>query len=158
MTGPDRPPYPLRTQRLALRPVRAGDLDAIHAHRSLPEVARYLPHEPHTRETTADTLRRAIAGAAPAEPGDRLDLAVEDASGRIVGEVLLKRDAKPLTGEIGFAFHPDPHGTGIATEAVTAPLGPAFDGFGRHRVIGIRDGLNTWADEPELAAPGETES
>ncbi|MFG2332443.1 GNAT family N-acetyltransferase [Streptomyces sp. NPDC048604] len=143
MTGPAHPPYPLRTERLALRPVRADDLDAIHAHRSLPDVARYLPHEPHTREMTADTLRRVIAGAALAEPGDWFDLAVEDASGRVVGEVLLKRDTTPLTGEVGFAFHPDVHGTGIATEAVTAALGLAFDGFGWHRVIGVCDLLNT---------------
>ncbi|WP_418955352.1 GNAT family N-acetyltransferase [Streptomyces tritici] len=143
MTGPAHPSYPIRTERLTLRPVRVEDLDAIHAHRSLPEVALYLPHEPHTREMTADTLRRVIAGEALAEPGDWLDLAVEDPSGRVVGEVLLKRDAAPLTGEVGYAFHPDVHGTGIATEAVTAALDLAFDGFGWHRVIGICDVLNT---------------
>lgn len=143
MTDPVHPSYPLRTERLALRPVRVDDLDAIHAHRSLPEVARYLPHEPHTRDMTADTLERVIAGAALTEPGNWLDLAVEDASGRVVGEVLLKRDAQPLTGEIGFAFHPDVHGTGIATEAVAAGLDLAFGSFGWHRVIGICDVQNT---------------
>lgn len=136
--APVHPDYPVRTKRLSLRPVRADDLDAIHAHRSLPEVARYLPHEPHTREDTQRTLERMIAGEALAEPGDWLDLAVETESGRVVGEVLLKRDDRaPLTGEIGFAFHPDVHGTGIATEAVTAALDVAFDSFGWHRVTGV---------------------
>lgn len=143
MTGPVHPPYPVRTERLALRPVRVDDLDAIHAHRSLPEVAAYLPHEPHTREMTADTLARVIAGASLAEPGNWLDLAVEDASGRVVGEVLLKRDEQPLTGEVGFAFHPDVHGTGIATEAVAAALDIAFDAFGWRRVTGICNVENT---------------
>ncbi|MGW4684810.1 GNAT family N-acetyltransferase [Streptomyces sp. NPDC004244] len=132
------PDYPVRTGRLALRPVRAGDLDAIHAHRSLPEVARYLPHEPHTREATRQTLERMIAGEALAEPGDWLDLAVETGTGQVVGEVLLKRDGRaPRTGEVGFAFHPDVHGTGIPTEAVTAALDLAFDTFGWHRVFGV---------------------
>ncbi len=149
MTGladhtPIHPDYPVRTKRLSLRPVRADDLDAVHAHRSLPEVARHLPHEPHTREDTARTLERVIAGQALAEPGDWLDLAVETESGRVVGEVLLKRDDRaPLTGEIGFAFHPDVQGTGIATEAVTAALGVAFDSFGWHRVVGVCSVQNT---------------
>ncbi|MEU8528575.1 MULTISPECIES: GNAT family N-acetyltransferase [Streptomyces] len=143
MTGPVHPPYPVRRERFALRPVRVDDLDAVHAHRSLPEVARYLPHEPHTREMTADTLGRVIAGESLAEPGNWLDLAVEDASGRVVGEVLLKRDEQPLTGEVGFAFHPDVHGTGIATEAVAVTLDIAFDSFGWRRIVGICNVENT---------------
>ncbi|MEU2391790.1 GNAT family N-acetyltransferase [Streptomyces sp. NPDC007369] len=141
---PVRPDYPVRTGRLALRPVRSGDLDAIHAHRSLPEVAKYLPHEPHTREATRQTLERMTAGEALAEPGGWLDLAVETETGRVVGEVLLKRDGRaPLTGEIGFAFHPDVHGTGIPTEAVSAALDLAFDTFGWHRVFGVCNVQNT---------------
>ncbi|MFE2234621.1 GNAT family N-acetyltransferase [Streptomyces sp. NPDC059442] len=136
--APVHPDYPVRTKRLRLRPVRFDDLDAVHAHRSLPEVARHLPHEPHSREMTEQTLERMIGGQALAVPGDWLDLAVEDESGRVVGEVLLKRDERePETGEVGFAFHPDVHGTGIATEAVTAALGIAFEDFGWHRVLGV---------------------
>ncbi|WP_137991183.1 GNAT family N-acetyltransferase [Streptomyces vilmorinianum] len=141
--APVHPQYPVRTKRLRLRPVRRDDLDAIHAHRSLPEVALYLPHEPHTREMTARTLERVLAGEALANPGDWLDLAVETESGRVVGEVLLRREPdEPATGQVGFAFHPDVHGTGIATEAVTAALDIAFDSFGWHRVIGFCDVRN----------------
>lgn len=141
--APVHPSYPVRTKRLSLRPVRRDDLEAIYAHRSLPEVALYLPHEPHTREVTAETIERVIAGEALAQPGDWLDLAVEDASGRVVGEVLLRREpGEPDTGQVGFAFHPDVHGTGIATEAVSGALDIAFDDFGWHRVIGICDVRN----------------
>ncbi|MEU7006459.1 GNAT family protein [Streptomyces sp. NPDC046332] len=138
--APVHPPYPVRTKRLSLRPVRMDDVEAIYAHRSLPEVALYLPHEPHTREVTAEVIERVIAGEALAEPGDWFDLAVEDESGRVVGEVLLRRETdEPATGQVGFAFHPDVHGTGIPSEAVAAALDIAFEYFGWHRVIGICD-------------------
>ncbi|MEU6881480.1 GNAT family protein [Streptomyces sp. NPDC046712] len=141
--APTHPEYPVRTKRLRLRPVRADDLEAIYAHRSLPEVALYLPHEPHTREVTRQTLARLMAGEALATPGDWFGMAVENESGRVVGEVFLRREPdEPATGQIGFAFHPDVHGTGIATEAVTAGLDIAFDHFGWHRVIGICDVRN----------------
>ncbi|MBT2445386.1 GNAT family N-acetyltransferase [Streptomyces sp. ISL-36] len=142
-TAPVHPEYPVRTKRLHLRPVRADDLEAVHAHRSLPEVALYLPHEPHTREVTAQTLERLIGGESLATPGDWLGLAVETEPGRVVGEVFLRRDDRePATGEVGFAFHPDVWGTGIATEAVTAALDIAFDSFGWHRVYGVCDVQN----------------
>ncbi|MFF8606959.1 GNAT family N-acetyltransferase [Streptomyces sp. NPDC015346] len=142
-TAPVHPEYPVRTKRLRLRPVRTDDLEAVHAHRSLPEVALYLPHEPHTREVTEQTLRRLIGGESLATPGDWLGLAVETERGRVVGEVLLRRDDRePATGEVGFAFHPDVWATGIATEAVTAALDIAFDSFGWHRVYGVCDVRN----------------
>src|SRR4029450_8944642 len=37
-----RPAYPLETARLVLRPFEAGDLEALYAFHSLPEVARFL--------------------------------------------------------------------------------------------------------------------
>ncbi|MET9377373.1 GNAT family protein [Streptomyces sp. NPDC002992] len=141
--APTHPEYPVRTKRLRLRPVRRDDLEAIYSYRSLPDVALYLPHEPHTREVTEQTLERLISGQALATPGDWLGLAVENESGRVVGEVFLRLETEePDTGQIGFAFHPDVHGTGIATEAVTAGLDIAFDHFGWHRVIGICDVRN----------------
>ncbi|MFE5481033.1 GNAT family N-acetyltransferase [Streptomyces sp. NPDC056527] len=141
--APVHPQYPVRTKRLSLRPVREDDLEAIYAHRSLPEVALYLPHEPHTRDVTAQTLERLISGEALATPGDWLGLAVENESGRVVGEVFLRREPdEPATGQVGFAFHPDVHGTGMATEAVTAALDIAFESFRWHRVIGICDVRN----------------
>jgi RimJ/RimL family protein N-acetyltransferase len=37
---------PVRTSRLVLRTLRPDDAGAVHAYRSLPEVARYVPFEP----------------------------------------------------------------------------------------------------------------
>ena len=36
------PEYPIRTERLLLRPFASGDVDALYAYHRLPEVHRYL--------------------------------------------------------------------------------------------------------------------
>ena len=40
------PEYPIRTQRLLLRPYAPGDVDALHAYHRQPEVVRYLGPAP----------------------------------------------------------------------------------------------------------------
>ena len=143
MSSPVQPRYPVRTGRLSLRPVKMDDLDAIHAYRSMPTVALYLPHEPHSRDDTVRLLETMTAQSALSEPGQWLDLAVELDGAGVVGEVVLKWDADDQRqGEIGFAFHPSVKGTGVATEAATAMLRIAFEQFGWHRVVGICDILN----------------
>ncbi len=143
MPSPVQPPYPIRTERLSLRPVTMDDLDAIHAHRSMPTVALYLPHEPHSREDTVALLEKMTEQSALSKPGQWLDLAVELDGAGVVGEVVLKWDADDQQqGEIGFAFHPSVKGSGVATEAATAVLRLAFEQFAWRRVIGICDILN----------------
>ena len=41
------PDYPIRTERLDLRPFTDGDFAALHAYQSRADVARYLYWEPH---------------------------------------------------------------------------------------------------------------
>ena len=55
---PLRPSYPVRTGRLLLRPLTAGDADALLAYRGRADVSRYVPFEPMSRD---DILER-IAG------------------------------------------------------------------------------------------------
>ncbi|MGO4384046.1 GNAT family N-acetyltransferase [Specibacter sp. RAF43] len=143
-SAPTQPDYPLRTERLRLRPVRAGDVPAINAYRSRPDVVRYLPHPPQTVADTELTVKSMMSQAALSEPGQWLDLAVEYGDGADpVGEVLLKWDgADPRLGEIGFVFSPAAQGRGIAREACAAALDLAFTGFGWHRVEGICDDRN----------------
>ena len=51
------PAYPIETARLLLRPIDpVSDVDALHAYRSLPEVCRYIPYEPRTRDEVAARL------------------------------------------------------------------------------------------------------
>ncbi|MGV8913389.1 MAG: GNAT family N-acetyltransferase [Rhodoglobus sp.] len=138
------PDFPVRHGRFSLRPVQTSDIDAIYSYRSLADVAAYLPHPPHTREQSAATVATMIEQSSLRVPGQWLDLAVEFGdSSEVVGEVLLKWDAQdPTMGEVGFVFHPSVHGTGLATETVTAALEIAFDQFQWERVIGVCDKRN----------------
>ncbi|MGV8851163.1 MAG: GNAT family N-acetyltransferase [Rhodoglobus sp.] len=138
------PDFPVRHGRFSLRPVQTSDIDAIYSYRSLADVAAYLPHPPHTREQSAATVETMMEQSSLRVPGQWLDLAVEFGdSSEVVGEVLLKWDAQdPTMGEVGFVFHPSVHGTGLATEAVTAALEIAFDQFHWERIIGVCDKRN----------------
>lgn len=140
------PTYPLTTERLLLRPLDpATDVEALHAYQSLPEVCRYVPYEPRSREQVAERLAAAETTRAElAEEGQYLDLAVVlRATGELIGDVLLFwHSEKHRSGEIGYALHPAHHGRGFVTEAARAMLRLAFDDLGLHRVVGRIDERN----------------
>jgi RimJ/RimL family protein N-acetyltransferase len=130
------PQYPVRTERLLLRPLTADDADAMLAYRAIPEVCRYVPFEPMTR---ADILER-IAGVWAAEltdEGQSLTLGIEVAqTGQLAGDVLLFwRSRRDASGEIGYVLNPDLGGHGYATEAARALLRLGFEELGLHRII-----------------------
>ncbi len=139
-----RPSYPIITDRLILRPFTEGDLDALHAYHSLPEVTRYLYWDPRDRAATAEALAKRVSMSALEKEGEVLVLAVvlRD-SGVLVGEVNLAwRSAEHRQGEFGFVFDPAHHGHGYAREAAVEMLRLGFDGLGLHRIIGRCDGRN----------------
>lgn len=140
-----RPTYPIRTERLLLRPFDTNtDVDAVYAYASRPEVCRYIPFEPRSREELATWIKSRNSGMLEAE-GQALGLAVvlQD-TGELVGDVMLFwRSAEHRTGEIGYVFNPDHYGRGYATETARALLALAFDGELRlHRVIARVDARN----------------
>jgi RimJ/RimL family protein N-acetyltransferase len=145
MDGVLRPDYPIRTQRLILRPFAPSDLEDLHAFQSLPEVARYLYWAPRDREQVRQALVGMVRGAALISEGDVLALAVVLPPGRtVIGDVILKwSSAEHRQGEIGYVFHPRYGGRGFATEAATAVLRLGFDGLGLHRIIGRIDVRNS---------------
>jgi len=55
-----RPTYPLTTERLLLRPFTEGDLEAVYAIESRPDVMRYLYWEPRTRDEARAALDRRV--------------------------------------------------------------------------------------------------
>ena len=57
--GSLRPGYPVRTERLLLRPLAMADADALLAYRGRDDVSRYVPFEPMSR----DDIVRADRGA-----------------------------------------------------------------------------------------------
>jgi RimJ/RimL family protein N-acetyltransferase len=140
------PAYPVETSRLLLRPIDpSGDIEALYAYQSLPEVCRYIPYEPRTCQDVAQRLADPEkVRSTRTEPGQAVNLAVEiKATGLVVGDVMLFwRDES--NAEIGYVIHPDHQGKGIASEASAALLELAFaeHGLGVHRVIARIDRRN----------------
>jgi RimJ/RimL family protein N-acetyltransferase len=132
------PAWPLRTERLLIRPFEAGDLGAMEAIHGDPAVAKWLYNEPRMPDQVRAHLERKIVGAALDEDGDWLSAAaILRADGAFVADLamqLISREHRCV--EIGYIVHPAFAGRGFATEAAGALMRLAFDDFGMHRVIG----------------------
>jgi RimJ/RimL family protein N-acetyltransferase len=138
------PDYPLETARLRLRPFNRGDVDAVFAYRSRPDVAEFLFDEPMSREEVAEAVRIRAGQIAFSAEDDKILLAVErKADGRLIGEVsLIWRSLADQQAEIGYIFHPEAQRSGYATEAAGALLEFAFGTAGLHRVYARCDARN----------------
>lgn len=150
VTLPWRPEYPIRTERLLLRPHRAGDLEDLLRYHGDPDVVRYIPWPVRDRAQTAAALESRLAQGEVTAEGQWLVLAIEltpaptdPEAGRVIGEVLLKLDdVTHARGELGYAIAADTEGRGYATEAARAVLDLAFGPFGLHRVVARLDARN----------------
>jgi RimJ/RimL family protein N-acetyltransferase len=133
---------PIRTGRLLLRTLEPGDADAVHAYRSLPEVARYVPFEPMSPELIAERLAGRWARTRIAE-GDGIVVGFERTdTGELIGDLtLMLVSAAHRGGEIGWLLNPAHGGQGYATEAALVGLGLMFDA-GLHRVVARVDARN----------------
>ncbi len=138
------PDYPLRTDRLLLRPFTRGDVDAVYEYRRREDVARYLFDVALSREECALAIQQRIGQTALEQEGDKIILAVElPQTGALVGEItLILRSLDARQGEIGWIFSPDYQGNGYATEAATALLDLAFGPGDMHRVMARCDVRN----------------
>jgi RimJ/RimL family protein N-acetyltransferase len=132
------PAWPLRTERLLLRPFAPGDLDALYEIQADETVARWLYNEARTFEETRELLERKIAGSAVHTEGDWLSAAVTlRESDELAGDLsLLWASETHRQGEIGFVIHPLHQGLGYAAEAARPILAFAFEDLGLHRVVG----------------------
>jgi RimJ/RimL family protein N-acetyltransferase len=139
-----KPPNPLHTERLLLRPFAPADLDALVAIQSRDDVTRFLYWDPRTAAEVREVLDRKIHSTTIVAEGDSLSLAaVLRESGELIGDCSLHWvSAEHRQAEIGFIFHPDHHGHGYATEAAAALLALAFDELRVHRVIGRLEARN----------------
>lgn len=138
------PRYPILTERLALRAFRTGDLEAVHAIHSRPDVARYLYGTPQSLAESRVMLKTRMGQRRIAVEGDALVLAIERRdSGIVIGHVkLIWTSDRHRQGELGFVLHPDHHGHGFAREAAARVLDLAFGELGLRRVYGRCDARN----------------
>lgn len=98
MTGLARVPisYPLESKRLRLRPFTAGDLDALLAIQSRPDVARWLYWEPRGEEEVRAALEKKMTETTLENDGDSLSLAIvlKESSDLICDALLLLMSAE----------------------------------------------------------------
>ncbi|MCB0882388.1 MAG: GNAT family N-acetyltransferase [Thermoleophilia bacterium] len=131
------------TDRLRLRPFRAGDLDAVVAIQTREDNARYLYRDPMTADEAAAWLAATLQYGFARE-GDRLRLAVTVPPGDVVvGYAQLHlSSALARQAELGYAIHPGHAGRGYATEAARELIRLGFETYGMHRVFARIDAGN----------------
>jgi RimJ/RimL family protein N-acetyltransferase len=139
-----RPDYPIKTERLLLRPWREDDFEALHAIHSRADVARYLYWEPRTRNASRGVLARARANTSLDREHDLLILAAaRPETDEVIGQAnLVWTSVEHRQGELGYLVHPDHQRRGYATEIARALLRAGFEGAGLHRIIGRCDARN----------------
>lgn len=127
---------PLATARCQLRALRLADADAVGAYRGREDVSRYLGHAPLAPHEVRTALERWSTDPTSVTAVVALD-------GRIVGDVrLFFRAASAMAPAstdaveawVGYAFHPEVHGRGLARECVAAMLHLALSRAGVRRV------------------------
>ncbi len=153
MTAPDWATKPtIAGERVTLRPFRPGDAELMQA--CFDEEALRLTGSAHSTEETRRIVDAGLDDrtrnwyATRNDQTDRLDLAVEDTSGTLVGEVVLN-DWEAGNQSCGFRILLGPHGRnrGLGTEATRLIVDHAFDVLGLHRVE-----LEVYAFNPRAAA------
>ncbi|HET6285914.1 MAG TPA: GNAT family protein [Amycolatopsis sp.] len=140
-----RPDFPITTQRLTLRAFTPADLDELSSFQSRADVARYLYWGPRSRAESAAALAKRVHSSSLSQEGQFLAVAAElTETGQLIGDLNLDYlSSEHRRGEIGFVFHPDHHGKGLAAEAAVELLRLGFEDLGLHRIIGRCDGRNT---------------
>lgn len=135
---PTFPAWPLRTERLVLRPFVLGDADAFVEAWTSEEWTSLLLSRTQNRAEVVEMVRRR------ADPGNGkfVGLAVIHA-GEVVGEAMLHLQGTGLSeGEIGWTVLPKHAGRGYATEAAREMLRLAFEHYGLRRVVANLDARN----------------
>jgi RimJ/RimL family protein N-acetyltransferase len=140
-----RPSGPYRTERLLLRHFTEDDLAAFMAMHSDPEVVRYVPYPPLSRDEAIQRLRFIATMTAIDDEAQNLRFAVVlPESNELIGDVSLWSSPRDRhQGEIGFVINPGFHGHGYASEAAAELLRIGFDEAGLHRITANCDARNT---------------
>jgi RimJ/RimL family protein N-acetyltransferase len=133
----DRVGWPVRTERLVLRPAKPTDLDATWRFRRLEAVNRWITSAPATREeyrqrfTDPERLAKTVVIELDGLVIGDLMIAIED--GWAQSEVAAQ--AEGVQAELGWSLDPAYGGRGYATEAVAAAVDICFGSLRLRRVV-----------------------
>lgn len=142
MLRPMTSPYPLRTERLLLRPLRPDDVDVIVAYRNDPDVAALQDWDlPVTREHVVKHVA-AQSGWEDISPGQPRQVGIEH-DGELVGDLYVGLDEHGGVAEIGFTLRTEHQGRGYAVEAASAVVADLIERLGCHRIFAQLSPENT---------------
>ena len=158
----DRIAWPVRTQRLTLRPAGEADAAETWSYWRVAEVARWLPFAPGTLE---DYRAKFL------EPDRLAKTLVIERDGAVIGDLMLAvgdgwaqrevaEQARAVEAEVGYVLDPSYGGRGYATEAVEALLRLCFDDLGLRRVTAgcFADNVASWRLMERLGMRRESHS
>lgn len=129
--------WPLRTERLLIRPCHEGDAEALFALRARPEIATWAHSVPTDLEAWRERFR---------DPSIAPHVLAVELDGQVIGELMAHvrdgdaqkevRDAASGTeAELGWLIAPEHQGRGLGTEAGQALLDICFGPLGLRRVV-----------------------
>ena len=140
--------WPIRTERLSLRPAGGDDVAATWRFRRIPEVGQYIGWH----ATDIDAYRARFL-----EPRRLVTTLVVEHAGTVVGDLMLRPEdawaqaevseqAKGVQAELGWTLDPAYGGRGLATEAVRGLLRICFEELGLRRVTAscFADNTASW--------------
>jgi RimJ/RimL family protein N-acetyltransferase len=133
----DRVVWPVRTERLALRPAESRDVDAVWSYRRLDAVNRWLTAAPRSLETFRDHFD---------QPERLAKTLVIERDGAVIGDLMVavaspyaqaevRDQATDTQAELGWCLAPDAVGQGLAAEAVRELFRICFEDLGLRRVV-----------------------
>jgi RimJ/RimL family protein N-acetyltransferase len=139
--------WPVRTERLSLRPGTAADVEPTWSFRRLPEVTEWLTSAGDFDDYQARFL----------DPGRLAATLVLEHDGCVVGDVMLRVEdgwaqaevadqARGVQAELGWTLDPAYRGRGLASEAVRELFRLCFDELGLRRVTAncFADNTASW--------------
>lgn len=126
-------PLPIETERLLIRPFRAGDVDAMAGVYGDPEVMEHVCLGVLDRAGTAALLDQ--YRSAQSERGFSTWAVVEKASGAVVGDVGFGLHAPTGEPELGYTLAAAVWGRGYGLEAARACVDAAFAHLPQRRLV-----------------------
>jgi RimJ/RimL family protein N-acetyltransferase len=135
----DRVSWPLKTERLTIRPATTEDLADVFAYRSLPDVAQWMPNQPSDYTAWLVQLDGSVM------LGRTLVIEID---GHVVGDLYLhvedawaqrevEEQAKESQAEIGWALSPEHQGHGYVAEGIAELVRMCFEDLGLRRLTAV---------------------
>ena len=129
---------PLHTRRLEIRPFVESDVDALHARRNDPDVAKWQNWTlPYPKEKAQALVESLVAMDGPATDEWWMGAVALRDTGEVVGDVAINLTWDSRCAEIGYTLARDHWGHGYATEAGAAVVEYLFAQVGVTRIAGM---------------------